>query len=135
MNRNGKLIIAVDFDGTIVEHDYPRVGKLLPDAKEIINKLYGEGHTILIWTVRSSTGDAVNEAIRFLNDNNINFHYINHDADEITSNPAWTDYSRKIYADVYIDDRNLGGLLPWKQIYKEVNKMINNHKGIDEPKQ
>ena len=46
------MVIAVDFDGTIVEHRYPAIGKELPFAIETLQKLASEGHRLILWTVR-----------------------------------------------------------------------------------
>jgi len=113
------MIIAIDFDGTIVEHDYPRIGSLIKNAKDVINRLHYDGHTILIWTVRSGIAQA--EAIQYLMDNDIKFDRVNCDAIQVGGNPEWTTFSPKIYADVYIDDRNLGGMPEWDEIYKIIN--------------
>jgi hydroxymethylpyrimidine pyrophosphatase-like HAD family hydrolase len=110
-----KLIIAIDFDGTIVEHKYPSIGKLLPQAKVAINKLHEMGHFIIIWTCR---GDhTLVEMIEFLKKNDVRFHKVNENApyEIIGFIPA-----PKIYADIYIDDRNLGGLFQWSDIFKMI---------------
>lgn len=44
--------ICVDFDGTIVEHKYPKIGELKPDAVEAVNKLYDAGWEIIIYSCR-----------------------------------------------------------------------------------
>lgn len=103
-----KKIIAIDFDGTIVKHNFPFIGDLIPEAKEVINALYNKGHTILIWTVRSITNDAVGKMKKFLDNNGVKYHNINENAEEILNDPAWENFSPKIYADLYIDDRGLG---------------------------
>lgn len=93
------MTIAVDFDGTIVEHEYPKIGKLKPNAKETINKWYEQGHKIIIWSCRYDEG--IQEVIDFLNDNKIKFHTFNKNVD-LDDN---FDPYPKIYADLYIDDR------------------------------
>lgn len=105
--------IAIDFDGTIAESAYPGVGKLRLDAKEIINKLYDEGHKILINTCR--TGSYEGDAENFLRRSGIKYHYINCNLPEDVI--SYGQDCRKLSADVYIDDKCLTGLPPWKEIY------------------
>ena len=112
-----KLTLAIDFDGTIVHNDYPRIGPLRPGARKAINTLYQKGHHIIIWTSRS--GEMVEHARKFLIDNDIMFHSINQ------SNPEHVqEYggdTRKIFADLYIDDRALFPLVNWDEIELRVS--------------
>ncbi len=63
--NNDKLIIAIDFDGTIVEErEYPNFGPLMPYAKQVINALKEEGHTLILWTVRYA--DGLKPALEFI---------------------------------------------------------------------
>ena len=57
------MVIAVDFDGTIVEHKYPRIGKEIPFAIATLKRLQEEGHRIILWTVRE--GDLLQQAVDF----------------------------------------------------------------------
>lgn len=92
-------VIAIDFDGTIVDHEFPKIGKLKERAKEVINKLAVNNY-VCIWTCRG--GDYAIAAYNFLNANNIMFSYFNQSPmDKINVN------CRKIIADYYIDDHNL----------------------------
>lgn len=95
------MIIAVDFDGTIVEHAFPEVGALRPHARDVLARLVAHGHTVTIWTCRY-TGPELANMLRFLEEAQIPHHHIN-------ENPPWLDFQPrpKIYADVYIDDRAL----------------------------
>jgi len=113
------MIIAIDFDGTIVEHDYPNIGSPIPGAAEYIKKLHQDGHTILIWTARS--GFELIHAMLYLKGAQIPFERVNSNAIEIASNPEWINFSPKIYADVYIDDRNVFGMRPWNEIYEWIS--------------
>jgi len=112
------LILAIDFDDTIVKEEYPAIGPLRYGAKKYINQLYDDGHYIIIWTCRS--GDPELEAEIFLFDNGIKFHKIN------AHNPfnlhKYQNDTRKISAHLYIDDRNIGGLPSWSEIYKIVTE-------------
>lgn len=93
-------VIAVDFDGTIVEHNFPEIGKMKENVVAKMRKWYEEGHTICIWTCR--TDQYEQDARKYLADNNIPFHYFN-------ENPtsSFGDGCRKILAHVYLDDRAL----------------------------
>ena len=57
------MIIAVDFDGTIVEHRYPEIGRELPFAIETLKTLQREGHRLILWSVRE--GRLLDEAVEF----------------------------------------------------------------------
>lgn len=113
------MIIAVDFDGTIVEHRYPSIGKELPFAIETLRKLTEDGHCIILWTVRE--GRYLEEAVEFCRSRGLEFYAVNRDyPEEVEHNDNFT---RKIKADLWIDDRNLGGLPDWGTIYD----MIRNN--------
>ena len=55
------MIIAVDFDGTVVEHRYPAIGKELPFATATLRQLMEDGHRLILWSVRE--GDLLQEEI------------------------------------------------------------------------
>ena len=57
------MLIAVDFDGTIVEHEYPKIGKEIPFAIDTLIALANEGHRIVLWTVRE--GQLLTDAVEF----------------------------------------------------------------------
>ncbi len=107
------LKIAVDFDGTIVEHRYPKIGKEIPFAIETLLALQQKGHKLILWTCR--TGIELEKAIEFCAKKGLHFYSINRSYPEEDFNGLT---SRKIDADIYIDNSNLGGIPPWKQIYK-----------------
>ena len=127
------MIFAFDFDGTIVEHIFPEIGPLRKNAVEVINRLYDEGHTIIIWTVRSHTDNKVDEMKAYLDKIGLKYHKINEDADEVANHPDFTDFSPKVYADVYVDDRDYKGIDDdWEDIYTQIQKhpkYKNNAKG------
>ena len=108
-----KIIIAIDFDGTIVSHKFPRIGDLMLNARKVINKLYNQGFYIIIWTCRGEK--SLCEMIDFLSDAKILYHKINENApyEMIKFKPA-----PKIYYDILIDDRNIGGFVGWEYVYK-----------------
>ncbi len=110
------LTIAVDFDGTIVENKYPKIGKPLLFAIETLKKLYEEGHQLILWTYR--TGRELKEAVEFCNSKGIYFFAVNKSYPEEKYDNS---LSRKIQADIFIDDRNIGGLLGWGEIYQTLS--------------
>jgi len=115
MRLSDKLIIAVDFDGTIVEDAYPKIGKPMMFAFQTLKKLQDEGHRLILWTYRS--GDTLDEAVKFCEDNGIFFYAVNNSfPEEIYKN----DRSRKIHADLFIDDRNIGGFIGWGEVYQMI---------------
>lgn len=121
------MIIAVDFDGTIVEHKYPAMGEPLLFAFETLRELYKQGHKLILWTYRS--GDALQEAVDLCRKNGVEFYAVNKNyPDEIFDENI---VSRKIYADIYIDDKNFGGFPGWSAIWKQLNK---NELLLPEPK-
>ncbi len=96
------MTIAIDFDNTIVEESpFPAIGKIKPYAPEVINAWYDAGHTIIIWTCRDPLDTAM---IETLYNYGIKYHSIN------SNYKCAFATSQKIYADVYIDDRQLGGI-------------------------
>jgi len=107
--------IAVDFDGTIVEDEYPKVGKPIIFAFETLKKLQEKGHRLILWTYRN--GKPLQEAVAFCKENGITFYAVNKSFPEENFDPK---YSRKINADYFIDDRNIGGLVQWGKIYQEL---------------
>jgi hydroxymethylpyrimidine pyrophosphatase-like HAD family hydrolase len=113
------MILAIDFDGTIVETaEYPAFGELREGAKEYINRLYDDGHEIIIWTCRTER-NSKKMMYAFLVKNGINFHAVNRNSSSIKF-----DTYPKIYADVYIDDRQIGGLPSWENIYTLIKTIL-----------
>lgn len=115
------MTIGVDFDGTIVEDKYPAIGEEIPFATDTLKMLIKEHHKLILWTVRE--GLALEEAVQWCHKRGVDFYAINRDYPEerLDNNQH---FSRKIKADVWIDDRNLGGLPDWGTIYR----MITRHK-------
>jgi hypothetical protein len=112
--RKIKMIIAIDFDGTIVQNNFPAIGALIPEAADTVKKLKRDGHKIIINTCRS--GEKVVEVVNFLLANGIDFDVINdNDPDNVQK---FGNNSRKVYAHCYIDDRNVGGLPKWSDLYE-----------------
>lgn len=109
------LTIAVDFDGTIVEDNYPGIGKPQLFAFDSLKKLQDKGHRLVLWTYRH--GKALDEAVAFCKENGITFYAVNKSFPEEKFDDK---YSRKINADLFIDDRNYGGMVSWGEIYQNI---------------
>lgn len=112
------MTIAVDFDGTIVEHRYPAIGREIPFAIDTLKRLAAERHRIILWSVRE--GRLLDEAVAFCRERGLEFYAVNRDYPEEETGRN-NHYSRKIKADLFIDDRNLGGLPDWGTIYQMVH--------------
>ncbi len=110
------LKIAVDFDGTIVEHEYPKIGKPKLFAFETLKALQKEGHLLILWTYRA--GKTLDEAVAFCQKNGIEFYAVNKSYPEEVFDES---ISRKIDADIYIDDRNVGGFPGWGEVWHMIN--------------
>ena len=108
--------IAVDFDGTIVEHAYPEIGKTRLFAFETLRMLQKE-HQLILWTYRA--GKELNDAVEFCRKNGVEFYAVNRNYPEEVYEEEII--SRKIDADVYIDDKNIGGLPDWGEIWHLLN--------------
>lgn len=113
--------IAVDFDGTIVEHKYPSIGKPVLFAFETLKKLQEQRHQLILWTYRS--GKELEEAVAFCKKNGIEFYAVNKNYPEEVFDEETM--SRKIQADFYIDDRNVGGLPGWGEIFHMIHPEMN----------
>lgn len=117
------MIIAVDFDGTIVEHKYPKIGKEIPFAVETLKRLQAEQHTLILWSVRE--GELLNEAVEWCRKRGLEFYAVNsnHPEEYYKGEEDGNRLSpRKLKADLFIDDRNLGGLPDWGVIYSIVSE-------------
>lgn len=119
------MIIAVDFDGTIVENKYPEIGKERLFATDTLKMLIKERHQLVLWSCRE--GKLLDDAINWCKDRGVEFWAINRDypEEDITKNRH---FSRKIKADLFIDDRQVGGLPDWGTIYQ----MITNNKTYEQ---
>lgn len=111
------LLIAVDFDGTIVEDAYPSIGKTQLFAFETMKQLQNDGHRLILWTYRC--GKKLDEAVEFCQQNGIEFYAVNNSFPNEEYNGK---ESRKIGADLFIDDRNIGGFIGWGEIYQLLTK-------------
>lgn len=108
--------IAVDFDGTIVEHKYPLIGKEIPFALQTLKQLYQDGHELILWTYRA--GSLLQEAVDYCTKNGVTFYAVNKNYPEEVYDES---ISRKIIAAMYIDDRNYGGMPDWGEVYASIS--------------
>lgn len=118
------MIIAVDFDGTICKGKFPAIEGLIDGAKDTINNLYNEGHYIIINTCRS--GEQLLEAINWMLQEGIKFHRVNDNHPEQSA--IYNNNCRKIYAHVYVDDKQVGGLPDWSDVREYILKKDNEWK-------
>ena len=117
------MIIATDFDGTIVQHRFPEIGEELPYAISTLKALREAGHKVFLWTmrghpdpsrfdhtVRDAEGyesgtviqqDTLQEALDWCKERGLEF-------DGVNESPAQFSTSNKQYATIYIDDAALG---------------------------
>jgi len=109
------LTIAIDFDGTIVDDEYPSIGKPKIFAFETLRKLQDEGHRLILWTYRH--GRELEAAVEYCDQNGIIFYAVNKSFPEEEFDPK---YSRKINADIFIDDRNIEGPMGWGEIFQKL---------------
>jgi hypothetical protein len=107
------LKIAVDFDGTIVEHEYPLIGKEKLFAFQTLKELEKLGARLILWTFRA--GKELDEAVEFCKKNGIEFYAVNKNYPEEIFDET---VSRKIDADIYIDDKNVGGFPGWSGVWQ-----------------
>ncbi|WP_315354112.1 BT0820 family HAD-type phosphatase [Hoylesella nanceiensis] len=113
------MIIAVDFDGTIVEHKYPEIGKEVPFAIDTLKMLIKDQHRLILWSVRE--GALLDEAVEWCRARGVEFYAVNKDYPEEEKEKN-NHFSRKLKADFFIDDRNVGGLPEWGQIYQMISQ-------------
>ena len=116
-----KPIIAVDFDGTIksTTNWLDMSTPLMPDCKEVLTELHSKGCTLLLWTSRE--GEDYEKALIYLEE-----HGLLHMFETFNDNSSRIDFatSRKIYADIYVDDHNVGGFIGWKEVLDYVVKKM-----------
>jgi len=105
--------IAIDFDGTIVEHEYPKIGKEKLFAFQTLKELEKLGVRLILWTFR--TGKELDDAVNYCRLNGIEFYAVNKNYPEEVFDET---VSRKIDADIYIDDKNIGGFPGWSGVWQ-----------------
>ena len=115
MNELLNIKIAIDFDGTIVEHEYPAIGKEKLFAFQTLKELEKRGAKLILWTFR--TGKELEEAVEYCRRNGLEFYAVNKNyPEEIIDEKT----PRKIDADIYIDDKNIGGFPGWSQVWQMI---------------
>ena len=114
------MIIAADFDGTICEHKYPKIGEERPFATEILRQLIAERYKVVLWTMR--TGDLLEEAIKWCEERGVYFYAVNNENSDLFDEKRGAGLSCKLNADIFIDDRNIGGLPDWPTIYRIIKE-------------
>jgi hypothetical protein len=108
--------IAVDFDGTIVDHEYPAIGKEKLFAFITLKELQKRGALLIMWTFRE--GKELQEAVDYCSQNGIEFYAVNRNYPE----EQWTDNTpRKINVDIFIDDKNVGGFPGWGEVLNMID--------------
>lgn len=113
------MTIAVDFDGTIVTHEYPQIGKETPFAIQTLKMLQQDGHKLILWSVRKD--ELLEDAVRWCRERGLEFYAVNKEyPEEEMQNNIF--YSRKLKVDLWIDDRNVGGLPDWGIIYRIIKE-------------
>ena len=120
------LIIAVDFDGTIVAHRFPEIGPAMPGAIETLKALQAAGHKIVLNTCREDGGGRkrryLTEAVDWLRERGIVPRSVNenHRDDDFREESL----RRKVYANVYVDDLNLGGFPGWATVARKLRVRV-----------
>lgn len=100
------MFIAVDFDGTIAEHEYPDIGPPVPGAFDWMKRWQAGGAKLILWTMRSDSdrdGPTLTRAVEFCRANGVEFFAVNGNPTQA----AWTT-SPKCYAHHYVDDAAVG---------------------------
>lgn len=115
------MTIAVDFDGTIVTHEYPKIGTERTFATDTLKALIKDGHQLILWTVRE--GKLLDEAVDWCKQHGVEFWAVNRDYPE-EERENNNKFSRKLKVDLWIDDRNVGGLPDWGTIYRMVREHV-----------
>lgn len=114
------MVIAVDFDGTIVEHKYPEIGEERPFATDVLKKLIADRHKLILWTMRN--GELLDEALDWCRERGVEFYAVNSISHDRLKEERSKYLSYKLDADLFIDDRNVGGLPSWTDIYNIITK-------------
>ena len=99
------MYIAIDFDGTLVDHRYPDIGAEVPAAFEWCRQLAAAGAKLILWTMRSDSvkaGPVLTDAVAFCRERGVEFAGVN-----VNPGQDWST-SPKAYAHVYVDDAAFG---------------------------
>lgn len=112
-------IICIDFDGVIVEESFPYIGNLMKNAKETIKDLYLANYILILWTNRTNEyldtngnqGMYLDKCLEFLEEEKLLQYFT-----KINDNISQKYNCRKVYADIYIDDRDINGFQGWDNV-------------------
>lgn len=123
------MVIAIEFDGVIVEDKYPAIGEEKPFAFDTLKKLRKRGHTLILWSRR--TGHLLDEAVEFCQQHGMEFYTANKSYPEEELDK---DVSRKVNADLFIDNRMQSDLPDWGAIYQMIkrNKVYQPFSALNE---
>lgn len=107
MERRADLIIAIDFDGVLCENAFPGIGKPNYDVISLVRQLIDKGHEVILWTSRA--GEELIAAVDWCGGYGLHFTEVNENApsNKEQYSAKYPQGTRKVYADVYIDDHNL----------------------------
>jgi hypothetical protein len=117
-----QFLLAVDFDHTCNISDYPAIGDEVPGAIASLKYLHSLGHRIQIWTCRH--GESLAVAKKWLDEQGVPYERINENCPLLIEKYSET---RKMSADFYIDDKNIGGLPSWETIVSIIENESQKH--------
>ena len=112
------MVIAVDFDGTIVEDAYPEIGEPKIFAFETLIEMQKSNHQVILWTTRE--GDKLEEAVDFCRKNGVQFYAVNKSYPEEKYDES---ISRKLNCDVFVSNKNVGGHYGWGELWQEIKSI------------
>ena len=139
------MLVAVDFDGTIAEHEFPDIGPAVPGAFDWMRRWQAAGAKLILWTMRSDgrsgdgsreNGPVLTDAVEFCRTNGVEFFGVNENPDQ----KSWTG-SPKAYAHLYVDDAAFGcplrpaskagnrPMVDWAAVGPAVLEMVTARKG------
>ena len=129
------MIIAVDFDGVLCENQFPEIGPPRYSTISAIRELIDHGHEVVLWTSRN--GQELKNAVKWCHDRGLHFCAVNEPAPSNAEayEGMYEVPTRKIYADIYIDDHNLeylygrGRGVPISYTLECIRRLINNEQG------
>lgn len=115
-------VIGVDFDGTIVQHAWPKIGKPFPGAFKTLKDLKKAGYRLILWTCREDFGHLIDrqhltEAVEFCRKHGVEFDAVNETIPDCEFRPEKVS-KRKPHCQYFIDDSNLGGFPGWDVVRK-----------------
>ena len=123
------MVIAVDFDGTIVEDDYPNIGEPKIFAFETLKEIQKAHHQLILWTNRE--GEELKAAVEYCQKNRIEFYAVNSSYPEEKYDGS---ASRKINCEVFISHKNVGGMMGWGELWQEIKIISGEDKLYEKEK-